>query len=92
MKANIILVFDAYKRRENLGSIEEIGGITVVYTKERQTADAYIEKTTYALGEKNSVRVVTSDYDEQLVVLGAGGIRVTPKEFIAEIEARTLVE
>lgn len=92
IKANIILVFDAYKRRENLGSVEEIGGITVVYTKERQTADAYIEKTTYALGNKNSVRVVTSDYDEQLVVLGAGGTRVTPKEFITEIEARTLLE
>ena len=91
-KANVILVFDAYKRRENVGSIEEIGGITVVYTKERQTADAYIEKTTYALGEKNSVRVVTSDYDEQLVVLGAGGIRVTPKEFIKEIESKTLLD
>ena len=64
----------------------------MVYTKERQTADAYIEKTTYALGEKNSVRVVTSDYDEQLVVLGAGGIRVTPKEFIGEIEAKTLLD
>ena len=92
VKANIILVFDAYKRQENRGSVEEIGGITVVYTKERQTADAYIEKTTYSLGEKNSVRVVTSDYDEQLVVLGAGGIRVTPKEFIKEIEAKTLLE
>ncbi len=91
-RANIILVFDAYKRQENRGSVEEIGGITVVYTKERQTADAYIEKTTYALGEKNSVRVVTSDYDEQLVVLGAGGIRVTPKEFIKEIEALTVFE
>lgn len=91
-KANIILVFDAYKRAENRGSVEEIGGITVVYTKERQTADAYIEKTTYALGEKNSVRVVTSDYDEQLVVLGAGGIRVTPKEFIKEVEKATLLE
>ncbi len=91
VKANIILVFDAYKRHENVGSVEEIGGITVVYTKERQTADAYIEKTTYALGEKNSVRVVTSDYDEQLVVLGAGGIRVTPKEFVSEIEAKALL-
>lgn len=91
-RANIILVFDAYKRSENRGSVEEIGGITVVYTKERQTADAYIEKTTYALGEKNSVRVVTSDYDEQLVVLGAGGIRVTPKEFIKEVEALTVID
>ena len=91
-RSSIILVFDAYKRQENVGSVEEIGGITVVYTKERQTADAYIEKTTYALGEKNSVRVVTSEYDEQLVVLGAGGIRITPKEFISELEAVTLLE
>jgi predicted RNA-binding protein with PIN domain len=85
-KVNIILVFDAYRRRENEGSVTEIGGITVVYTKERQTADAYIEKSTYSLAEKNSVRVVTSDYEEQLVVLGVGGTRVSAREFIDEIK------
>ncbi|MBQ8380986.1 MAG: NYN domain-containing protein [Clostridia bacterium] len=86
-KVNLILVFDAYKRRDNEGSVTEIGGITVVYTKERQTADAYIEKSTYSLADKNSVRVVTSDYVEQLVVLGSGGVRVSAREFIAEVKA-----
>jgi predicted RNA-binding protein with PIN domain len=86
-KCTIILVFDAYKRKENEGSVEEIGGITVVYTKERQTADAYIEKATYSLSDKNSVRVVTSDFVAQLVVLGNGAIRVSTREFIAEINS-----
>ena len=84
-KCNLILVFDAYKRKDNEGSVEEIGGITVVYTKERQTADAYIEKATYSLSEKNSVRVVTSDYVEQLVVLGNGATRVSAREFVEEV-------
>ena len=85
-KCNVILVFDAYKRRDNDGSIEECGGITVVYTKERQTADAYIEKCSYDLAQKNSVRVVTSDYTEQLIVLGNGATRVSAREFLDELE------
>ena len=88
-KAHVILVFDAYKRKNNEGSVEECGGITVVYTKERQTADAYIEKTTYTLAEKNSVRVVTSDYEEQLIILGNGATRVSAREFIEEINLST---
>ena len=86
-RCNIILVFDAYKRKDNEGSVTECGGITVVYTKERQTADAYIERSTYNLSEKNSVRVVTSDYVEQLIVLGNGALRVSTKEFIAELKS-----
>lgn len=86
-RCNLILVFDAYKRRDNDGSVEECGGITVVYTKERQTADAYIERCTYNLAEKNSVRVVTSDYVEQLIVLGNGATRVSAREFLDEVEA-----
>ena len=88
-KCNLILVFDAYKRRDNEGSEEEIGGITVVYTKERQTADAYIERSAYNLSDKNTVRVVTSDYEEQLVILGVGGVRVPAREFIEEVERTT---
>lgn len=86
-KCNLILVFDAYKRRDNDGSVEECGGITVVYTKERQTADAYIEKASYDLAQKHSVRVVTSDYVEQLIILGNGATRVSAREFIDEVEA-----
>lgn len=85
-RCNLILVFDAYKRRENDGSIEECGSVTVVYTKERQTADAYIEKCTYDLADKNSVRVVTSDYVEQLIVLGNGATRVSAREFFEELK------
>lgn len=91
-KCNLILVFDAYKRRDNDGAVEECGGITVVYTKERQTADAYIERAAYDLAPKNTVKVVTSDYEEQLVILGVGGIRVPAREFIEEVEAVTNLE
>lgn len=91
-KCNLILVFDAYKRRDNEGSEESIGGITVVYTKERQTADAYIERSTYTLSDKNTVRVVTSDYEEQLIILGNGAARVPAREFIEEVEATTDLE
>ncbi len=84
-RCRVIIAFDAYKRQGGEGSIEEIGPVTVVYTKEKQTADAYIERTTYEIAERHSVRVVTSDYQEQLVILGSGGLRVTAGEFYAEI-------
>jgi predicted RNA-binding protein with PIN domain len=84
-KCNVILVFDAYKRNGTQANVEECGGISVVYTKERQTADAYIERTTFSLAEKNAVRVVTSDYVEQLIILGNGATRVSAREFIEEI-------
>jgi predicted RNA-binding protein with PIN domain len=81
-----IIVFDGYKR-EGAGSIEELGSVSVIYTKERQTADAYIEKTTHDMADKHTVRVVTGDMQEQFVVLGAGGLRVSPREFWAEIQS-----
>ena len=84
-KCRVIIAFDAYKRRGGEGSITEIGPVTVVYTRESQTADAYIERTTYEISENHSVRVVTSDYQEQLVILGNGGLRVSAREFYAEI-------
>ena len=84
-KCRVIIAFDAYKRRGGEGSVEEIGPVTVVYTKEKQTADAYIERTTYEIADTHSVRVVTSDYQEQLVILGSGGLRVSAREFYAEI-------
>jgi small GTP-binding protein len=81
-----IIVFDGYKR-EGAGSVEELGSVSVIYTKERQTADAYIEKTTHDMADKHTVRVVTGDMQEQFVVLGAGGLRVSPREFWAEIQS-----
>ena len=57
-----------------------------MYTKEAETADMYIEKATKELGKKNRVRVVTSDYLEQLIILGSGAIRVSADSFKKELE------
>ena len=84
-KCKVIIVFDAYKRRGGEGSVEEIGPVTVVYTRESQTADSYIERTTYEIAGEHTVRVVTSDLQEQLIVLGSGGLRVSAREFYVEL-------
>ncbi len=85
-RCKCIIVFDAYKRSGGEGSEEEISGVLVVYTKENETADAYVEKTTSSLAEKHTVRVVTSDLEEQRIVLGSGGLRVSTREFALELE------
>ena len=85
-RVKVIIVFDAYKRRGGEGSAEVLGGVSVVYTKEAETADAYIERTTHDLAPKHSVRVVTSDMQEQLIVLGSGGLRVSASEFARELQ------
>ncbi len=81
----VIVVFDAYKVKGNKGEVERQGGITIVYTKEAETADMYIEKATRTLGKKHRVRVATSDSLEQLIILGGGAIRVSANEFKAEV-------
>ena len=88
-KCEATIVFDAYKRHGGEGSEEQCGNVKVVYTKEAQTADSYIEKTSKALVETNTVRVVTSDLEQQYVVLGNGALRVSAKEFRREIENTT---
>ena len=85
-KCEVILVFDAYKVKGNPGSVEKRGGIYVVYTKEAETADAYIEKTTYDLSRKHRVRVATSDGLEQMIILGHGALRLSARSFKAEVE------
>ena len=82
----VILVFDAYKVKGNPGSVEKVNGIYVVYTKEAETADAYIEKTTYDLGRDHRVRVATSDGLEQMIILGHGALRLSARAFKAEVE------
>ncbi len=82
----IILVFDAYKVKGNRGEIEKVHNITVVYTKEAQTADAYIEKTAHELGKKYQVQVATSDALEQMIILGSGARRISAAAFIKELE------
>ena len=86
-KCRALIVFDAYRRKEGGGSEEEIGPVTVVYTKEKQTADAFIEKTTYHIAQHYRVRVVSSDKDEQFVILGHGALRVSVREFEAELRS-----
>ena len=83
---NIILVFDAYKVKGAKREIEEISGITVVYTKEAETADAYIEKTSKELAKNYRVRVATSDGLEQIIIFSQGAMRIPASEFLAEIE------
>ena len=85
-KCVVILVFDAYKVKGNPGSVEQRNGIYVVYTKEAETADAYIEKATYDLGRDHRVRVATSDGLEQLIILGHGALRLSARTFKAEVE------
>ena len=78
-------MFDAYKVKGNRGEVERHGGISVVYTKEAETADMYIEKTTRVLGKKHRVRVATSDGLEQLIILGGGAVRVSASELLADV-------
>ena len=84
-KCEVILVFDAYKVKGGLGSVEKYHNIHVVYTKEAETADAYIEKTTYELGKKHRVKVATSDGPEQLIILGHGALRMSASNFYEEL-------
>ena len=86
-RCKVIVVFDAYKIKGNPGSMEQYGDLWVVYTKEAETADMYIEKTTYDLSRKDHrVRVATSDGLEQLIILGHGAVRVSAMEFLRELE------
>lgn len=84
-KQEIILVFDAYKVHKNPGTIENFRNIKVVYTKEAETADTYIEKTAHKLSKDHIVRVATSDGPEQMIILGSGALRVPALSFIKEL-------
>ena len=83
----LILVFDAYKVPGNPGEQEEYHGIHVVYTREAETADNYIEKTIRQIAREHRVRVATSDALEQVIILGGGALRVSATEFRREVEA-----
>ena len=81
----IILVFDAYKVHKNPGSVENFRNIKVVYTKEAETADTYIEKVSHKLSKNHIVRVATSDGPEQMIILGNGALRVPAQSFINDV-------
>ena len=85
-RCEVILVFDAYKVKRNPGSVEKRNGVRIVYTKEAETADMYIEKASYRLQKEHRVRVATSDNLEQLIVLGHGALRLSAEAFHAEVE------
>lgn len=82
----LILVFDAYKVKQNPGSVTKHGNIHVVYTKEAETADMYIEKTTHELGRKYKVTVASSDGLEQLIIMGQGALRMSSRGLREEVE------
>ena len=82
-----ILVFDAYKVKGGVGSVERYHNLYVVYTKEAETADMYIEKATHRIAKHHRTRVVTSDATEQLIILGAGALRVSSRSFREEVQA-----
>ena len=85
-KCGVILVFDAYKVKGNPGSVEKYKNIHIVYTKEAETADAYIEKATYDMRKQYRVRVATSDGMEQLIILGHGAARIPANVFLQEVQ------
>ncbi len=85
----VILVFDAYKVKGNPGSTEKYQGIYVVYTKEKETADTYIEKTTHEIAKNHHVTVATSDGLEQMIVIGEGAVRLSAMGLLEEINRKS---
>lgn len=82
----VIIVFDAYKVKGSVREVEKVGNISVIYTKESETADMYIEKASHDLSRKHRVRVATSDGMEQLIILGNGAFRISAAELYEEVK------
>ena len=85
-RCTVILVFDAYRVEGGQGSVQKYHNIHVVYTKEAETADQYIEKTVHKIGRKNQVTVATSDALEQVIIYGQGARRMSARELMEEVE------
>ena len=83
----LILVFDAYKVPQGLGSVEKYHNIHIVYTRQAETADQYIERLSFELRGRRRVRVATSDNLEQLIILGHGAERISAQRFHDEVYA-----
>lgn len=82
----LILVFDAYRVQGEAQRVDRFQNISVVYTKEAETADAYIEKVSYEIGKKHRVTVATGDSVIQLIALGHGALRISPAMLLEEVE------
>ena len=83
----LILVFDAYRVKGKHREVEKYYNINIVYTKESETADSYIERTSHELSKKHRVRVATSDGAEQMIILGNGAMRISAAEFQKRYQA-----
>ena len=83
----VILVFDAYKVKGRHRDVERYYNINIVYTKESETADTYIERVSHELSKNHRVRVATSDGPEQLIIFGSGAMRISASEFRARVDA-----
>ena len=82
----VIIVFDAYKVSRSLEKKDEINkNISIVFTKDGETADAYIEREVHNLGRRVEIYVVTSDYLEQQTIFQRGAIRISTLEFYNEV-------
>ena len=84
-QCELIVVFDAYRVKGNPGSVVQESGISIVYTKEAETADSYIERISHELVKDCRVRVATSDGTEQIIILGNGAFRMSAAELLSEI-------
>lgn len=80
-----VLVFDAHLVKGSMEKHETFGGLEIVYTKENETADAYIEKLADEVGRMYNILVATSDWLEQQVVLGRGAARISARELRTEV-------
>lgn len=90
---DVIIVYDAHLSSSGQPVEEEWGGITIVYTAEGQTADSYIERLTYSLvRQRKTVYVVTSDWAEQMAVLGSGAYRISAAELYRDLEEKAKMQ
>lgn len=88
-KNEILVVFDAYKTNSKSTSIKKYNNIEVIYTKEAETADTYIEMIANMYGREYQIRVATSDGLEQLMIMSKGGARMSARELHEDIKALT---
>lgn len=86
-KNEVILVFDGYKTKGNLGTVVHYHNIDIVYTKEAQTADQFIEAISYQMALDYQIRVATSDGMEQMIILAKGAVRMSAPELWREVKA-----
>lgn len=84
----LILVYDAYKVKGNPGSVRKMNNIYVVYTKEAETADQYIEKTVHKIASEYRVTVATSDGLEQMIIWGDGASRMSSLGLLEDLQRR----